>query len=435
MQWLSFPKDFKWCAATAAHQIEGNNKNSDWWLWENQSGTIKNGDNTEIAADHWNKLKEDIDLLGQLNLNTYRLSIEWAKIEPTQGQWDPEAVAHYQTEIRMLSDAGIAPLITLQHFTLPQWVAQNGGWNWNGIADAFAKYSEFVYTQIAPQVQDWITLNEPMVLVFAGYLEGIFPPGLKGKFPDIIAPITGMLKAHAAVYKKLHLLAEKSDQPIRIGFAHHLRKMYPANSLNPLDLLAAHYANEAWNWAFPNAIKTGRLIFSVPFTLSANIEIPDLKGTQDFFGLNYYSSDKIHYSFSDGFKRLDPKTELHEKNITDLGWTIDPKGFYDILKQTKNRFPDLSILITENGIADATDFKRIPFIHDHLIAILHAIDKGAKIEGYCHWSLIDNFEWAEGYTPRFGLFEVNYSTLERTPRPSATYLSKIAKDNGFIGKK
>lgn len=160
-----FPAHFKWCVATAAHQIEGSNTNSDWWAFEQVTGNVAKGDKSGMAADHWNRVEADTKLMKELNVNAYRFSIEWAKIEPQQGQWNKEAIEHYRNEIQVLRSHGIKPLITLHHFTLPQWVVKKGSWLWSDFPQAFKKYTEVVISEIAPDVQDWMTFNEPMVII------------------------------------------------------------------------------------------------------------------------------------------------------------------------------------------------------------------------------------------------------------------------------
>lgn len=422
---LEFPIGFSWCAATAAHQIEGQNTQSDWWQWESVSGHIQNADRSGNACDGWNKLQEDIGLLHNMAVKTYRFSIEWAKIEPQPGIWDEKVIAHYQQEIDRLHAVGIEPLVTLQHFTLPVWVAQKGGWEWADMPKAFAHYANYVYSRLHG-VRDWITINEPMVVIYNGYHEGTFPPGQKRELVGLVPPMLGMLKAHALAYHTLHTEAEHSHKEIRVGIAHHLRYIHALHSYNPLDLLAAHFASEAWNWVFMDAVESGRFKMWVPLQFSAKEDLLGLAGTEDFIGINYYSEDTVRFSHG-GFETGVP-VEL-EKN--DMGWAISPRGLAWVLEQVTDRYRKKSIFITENGIADRSDLKRTKFIHDHLVVLHEAIARGILVEGYCYWSLMDNFEWANGFWPRFGLFEVDYKTEQRVPRPSVKYFTEAAKRNGI----
>jgi beta-glucosidase len=213
----SFPKNFQWCVSTSAHQIEGNNINSDWWDWEQIPGHIANNEKSGAACDSWNRVDEDLDMLKDLGVQTYRFSVEWAKIEPEEGQFDQTAIAHYQNEVALLKSAGISPMITLQHFTMPRWVRAKGAWEWDGFPAAFANFAALVYTQIAPQTRDWVTINEPMVTVLGGYLEGVMPPSEQRKLSGIAPVLGGLLKAHAAAYSTLHQLADFYGSDIRVG--------------------------------------------------------------------------------------------------------------------------------------------------------------------------------------------------------------------------
>lgn len=424
-----FPKGFKWCVATAAHQIEGGNINSDWADWEAIPGKIKNGERSGAACDHWNRLEEDTQILSDMNVNQYRFSVEWAKLEPREGEWDWEAVRHYQHEIALLESRGIAPMITLQHFTLPRWFAAKGGWEYDQAPALFARYAGFVLTHIGPNVREWITLNEPMALVVNGYLAGIYPPGIKGTMETLLPPMIGLLRSHAAAYHMMKALASAPGHAkIRIGIAHHLRIFDAPNGFHPLDKYLAGKFDHAFNWAFANALETGRLKLYVPFAVKVNKTFEGMAGTQDFIGVNYYSRDIVHLEFGGmGFRlTVEPDAET-----TDLGWEIYPQGFYRILKAVAKHYPGKSIFITENGLADAKDTNRTRFLETHVMAMATAIREGVPVEGYCHWSLLDNFEWQEGFTPRFGLYEVDYVTQARRPRPSALRFAEMARRNGF----
>ncbi len=431
--WVSFPKDFKWCVATSAHQIEGGNSNSDWWLWEQTPGHIKNGDVSGATTDHWNRVDEDVQLMKSLGIRQYRLSIEWAKVEPKEGEWDKSVIEHYRNELASLKAAGIEPMVTLHHFTFPQWAAAKGGFEWDGVGPAFGKYAKFVYQQLGSSVRDWVTINEPLVVLTVGYIDGKFPPGEHRTMQELEKPLTGLMEAHVAAYQAIKAGAAAKHRSVRIGMAHHLRVYDPHFWLSPLDHWGAGILDQAANWALIEATETGILKLDVPTMIKLEKEIPGLKGTQDFIGINYYTRDMVAVNFFAGEKiaRL-----VHEGSpVSDLGWEIYPEGIYRLVMETAKRVPGKPILITENGLADATDSQRSKFIEDHLAELSRAIADGAPVEGYCHWSLLDNFEWQEGFAPRFGLFEVNYTTHQRTPRPSAGRYAEIAQQNGFHFKK
>jgi beta-glucosidase len=426
---VSFPERFTWCAATSAHQVEGMNVHSDWWEWEHR-GKIRTGEVSGKAADHWNRLEEDTDLLQQLNVGAYRFSVEWARIEPEPGRWDAGAIAHYRREIALLRERGIEPIVTLNHFTLPAWVARRGGWLWKGAPDAFATYVAKVYGELGEGIRRWITLNEPMVIIVLGYLEGRFPPGLRSPEKAMEAML-GLLRAHAAAYQLLHDAAQRAGVRVEVGLAHHLRVFDAKSPDNPLDVATRWMASEFFNWSFPRAVETGRLTTYLPPLHVVNRAVKGLRKTQDFVGVNYYTRDVVGVDLLLAYFRKQAGFQEKGGERTDSGWEIYPKGMHRILKEVSRRMRGRTILITENGIADATDSKRLPFLADHLKELSDAIREGVPVEGYCYWSLLDNFEWTEGFSQRFGLFEVDYGTFERRPRLSARWFARVALTDRF----
>lgn len=423
----AFPSGFKWCAATSAHQIEGNNNASDWWLWELFPDHIRNGDFSGMAADHWNRLEEDTALLKSLNVTDYRLGIEWAKIEPKKGHWDFSALAHYLEELLLLRAHNIRPIITLNHFTIPQWFLDQGGWASPQAPELFERYTRVIYETFGDLATDWITLNEPLGYLAGGYLLGITPPGLKDIY-KAIPPFVGMIRAHAAAYHAIHRLSERYGWKARVGVAHHFKVYEAYNSINPTDRIGAILIDDLANVSFPRALWEGRLRLLLPGLLNIDIAVPEAAKTQDFLGVNYYERKLVKFnSESPIFYDL---VTREGAPVSDLGWEIYPEGLGKIALWLSSAYPGLPIFVTENGLDDASDSKRVKFIRDHLSVIKAAIDQGIHIEGYCHWSLMDNFEWVEGFTPRFGLFEVDYNTFERRPRPSAQVFAEIAGTNG-----
>lgn len=425
-QKIYFGQNFQWCVATSGHQIEGDNFASDWWQWEQIPGHIKNGDFSGRAAGHSELWKKDLELLQALHVSTYRMGVEWSKIMPMQGVVNWVEVARYKAELAAYEMAGIKVMLTLSHFTLPLWVKRLGGWEWEGIDQAFAAYTEIVATHLGATVDYWITLNEPMVLLLAGYQAGVFPPGYKRELKHLTTPLVGMLKAHASSYHRLKSILGAN---VQVGVAHHLRVFDPFHKLNPLDSAAALISDKSFNWTFPQAIQTGVLKMNIPGQVKIKLKIPYLKGTQDFFGLNYYSRDRVKFLIAgkDPFSfRPTPGA-----STSDLNWEIYPKGIYRLLKDVAKKFEQMPIYITENGVADANDIQRLEFIHAHLKFIHRAQKEGVPVQGYCHWSLMDNFEWAEGFWPRFGLYHVDYITLTRTARPSALVFANWALENAI----
>jgi len=387
-------RDFQFGVATSAHQIEGHNENSDWWRWESTPGKIKNGDTSQIATDSWNHLDEDIANLKWLGVDFYRFSVEWAKIEPQEGRFDEAMIDRYVAEIEKLKTAGIEPMVTLYHFTFPQWVAEKGGWDWDGLPKAFERFTVEVVSRIGPRVRMWVTLNEPMTIIAAGYLSDVFPPA-KNDLRSIGVPMTHMVQAHALAYHAIHRLLDSPGFRPEVGLAHHLRNFDAFHRLNPLDRYAARKFDQIFNWAIPK----------------------QTIGTQDFFGLNYYSRDRVQVR-PFGKEMIERRTTPGAP-VQDLGWEIYPDGMRRILDRVQALFPGMPIWITENGIADRADTSRASFIRDHLAIVDQEIQNGAPIRGYAYWTLNDNFEWAEGYSAQFGLFSLEPGTLNRIPRSSA----------------
>ena len=371
-----FPENFGWCVATSAHQIEGQNVHSDWWDWEQQPNNIKNNDKSGAACDHWNRVREDIQLLTQLGVNQYRFSVEWAKIEPAEGSWNERALQHYQEEINQLQKNGIEPIITLQHFTLPMWLAKKGGWSNPESILAFKKYAEKVYTSIGQSVKLWITVNEPMLVLAAGYVKGIMPPG-KQDLKSLVAPTRNMLLAHANAYHIMHEHARRENKKIKIGVANHITVYEPYMWFNPLDRYARHLIDEALNWTFLKAIKTGQLSMFFPLHFDIKETLSGVKGSQDFVGINYYAREFIKFSFSEPYLEIVAKSP--ESKLSDMNQEIHPEGLLQVLSKIHKKFPQSEIYITENGI-DHRDTKRSQFLKDHLFYAHKAIKAGVPHE-------------------------------------------------------
>ncbi|MBL7715581.1 MAG: glycoside hydrolase family 1 protein [Bdellovibrionales bacterium] len=430
---IVFPKDFKWCTATAGHQIEGNNVHSDWWEFEKQPGAISGGQKSGLAAGSYTRVSEDIALMKSIGANSYRFSVEWSRVEPKEGVIDAAEVKHYQDQVLQLEAAGIEPLITLHHFVSPLWFRNKGGWEWEGAPKAFADFARLVRSKIAPKARFFITINEPMVHIMGGYFLGNVPPQEKRPMQDIAPVLIGLLKSHAAAYAALKEEAKKSKTEVQVGTANHLRLFQAKRKLNPVDQLTAQILEDAWNWAFPNALKTGRLKMKIPQMVSIDVEIQGLRGTQDYLGINYYTRDRIHSGAVMRAAKGKPKPsdgDFLERMYSPANWESYPDGLEKILKQAYRKY-SLPILITENGVDDATDLKRQDYLRTHVQAVARAIDSGVPVQSYCHWSLLDNFEWIHGFGPRFGLFEVDYSTLNRRARPSAELFKNFATQNSI----
>jgi len=418
-----FPHGFFWGAATAAHQVEGGNIN-DWSEWEKQNANhlaqianrkkwpdsiLNNYPNplqpenyiSGQACDHYNRYEQDFDIAKQLGQNAHRFSIEWSRVQPQEGKFNEEAIEHYQKVILVLKARGIEPFITLWHFTDPVWISKAGGWENKKTIEKFLLYVKKITDVLGPEVKFWIPINEPSVYAGMGYIVGAFPPGVKN-YRRANKVLKNLIKAHVRTYKIIH---EKLKRAM-VGSTHNLHYHVSYRKSHPLDQLAT------------------KILDYIRDTRSLNWS----RNYQDFIGLNYYYRDTIKFVFSGGrFGSIDIKNPTQE--VSDLGWDIYPEGIYYSLKKIK-RYKK-PIFITENGIADAADSKRVKFIEDNLKWTHKAIQEGADVRGYFYWSLLDNFEWDKGFWPRFGLVEIDYKTLERKIRPSAWEYAKICKNNSI----
>ena len=361
-----FPEGFFWGSATSAYQVEGGIENNDWALAARQGKIPAAG----RAMDHYNRFEEDFDIAKELDQNSHRFSIEWARIEPEEGKFNEKEIEHYRKVIEALRERGIEPFVTLWHFTLPLWFSHLGGFENKRSSFYFSRYCEYVVKNLGKNVKFWITINEPMVYIGAGYLKGQWPPFKILNF----SPVGNLVKAHNESFQKIKNVSPEA----KVGVAK-----------NNIYFQKLSFLKYFWNYRFLNGIKEN----------------------QDFIGLNYY------------FRA----SWLKGKERSDMNWEIFPEGIYHVLKELKKY--NKPIYITENGLADAKDLKREEFIKEHLKWVHKAIQEGIDVRGYFYWSLLDNFEWDKGFWPRFGLVEVDYGTLERKIRPSAYEYAKICKEN------
>jgi beta-glucosidase len=407
---VRFPAGFLWGTATAAHQVEGGNTRNDWARWEEQPGKIARGEKSGRAVDHWNRVGEDIALMKSIGANAHRFSIEWSRLEPTEGNWDEEAFAHYADELRQLRAAGIEPMVTLLHFTLPAWLADRGGLVAPEFPERFGRFAAEAARRLGPFVDLWCTLNEPNVQAYLGYVEAVWPPG-KTSRAEMVQAHAGLLRAHAAAAGALR----KGDPGSRIGVALHTIVFEPAARWSLPDWIAARGARESFDWGFHDAIMAGRVRFSAPGFPSLDEPLPELRGSVDYVGINYYTRNIVR--FSPGAPAMVKVTE-GPGTRTDMGWEIYPEGLLRILHEAYARY-HLPIHVTENGIADAGGTKRAGYIRTHVYAVSRAIAEGVPVKSYFYWSLMDNFEWAAGFAPRFGLYHVDYPSLERSLAPGA----------------
>ena len=425
---IHFPNSFAWGTATAAHQVEGNNTNNNWYDWEHQldennQPRIHNGDKSILAADHWNRYPDDIKLMKDIGVNHYRFSIEWSKIEPDNGNFNVEAIQHYRDLCDSLIKNDVTPVVTLHHFTHPIWFEKLGAFEKRENIDHFIEYSEYAFDNLKDLVPIWCTINEPSVFVSQGYFNGIFPPGKKD--PVLAAVVLeNLLYAHTKTYKHLKNL-DGGDQA-QIGLIKNIFQFDPLRRWHILDWAFSKVLNNVFTHSTLDYFKKGHAIFSLPGMVKKHMENNDAIGAMDFIGLNYYSRMHVkgQASITEPF--------IFEKRTqdiqTDMDYALYPEGFYKALHTISTL--KKPIYVTENGVADQGNNIREIFIKRYLYALNKAVLDGLDIRGYFYWTLMDNFEWAEGYKMKFGLYEVDFKTQKRTLRESSNLFVNMVQKPG-----
>jgi beta-glucosidase len=406
-----FPRGFLWGAATSSHQVEGGNRWNDWWKYE-QSGRLpyRSGE----ACRHYELFEQDFDLARSWGHNAHRFSIEWSRIEPSEGNWNIEAVAHYREVIRALRERGLEPVVTLHHFTNPTWFSRSGGWLRRDSARLFTRYAEHTVKNLGAQVKYWLTINEPTVYVTQGYISGEWPPFLKSAWIKAARVFRKLALAHVAAYRALH----RNQSDIKVGFAHNASLSMPCDAGRLSDRTAARLRDVILNGAFLHLIGTRRRPLATP-------------GNLDFIGINYYKRTFVESSGWGIGTVLGRTCNLaHHKDqgpMSAMGWEVYPPG----LKAVLEKFVcfGLPLLVTENGIATDDESLRRDFLLRHLQSLADALDNGVNVIGYLYWSLIDNFEWALGTKPHFGLAAVDYNTQQRSPRAIVGDFARVCREN------
>lgn len=422
---LSFPQNFLWGAATAAQQVEGQNFNSDWAAWEQLPHKIKNNDSSRVACDWWNGAwRGDFERAQNLGLNAQRIGVEWARLEPRQGEWNAQAAAQYREMIAGLRARGIEPFVTLHHFTSPQWAAERGGFENADIAQWMARYAERAAHEFGDLINFWITLNEPNVYAYQCYLNGVWL-AQKKDLRAMLRVMKNEIRAHAAMYHAI----KRVNANAQVGYAHHWRVFEPRKPKAPLDRLMASLRNRVFNMAIFGAIEEGVLELPLGF----HQPLPEARGTQDFLGVNYYYQEYTAFDLhnaADVFARsvYDDDVKRLQRYFEGAG-NLRPNALRDTLIQlAKYNKP---LYITENGFVTTDRDDQTRYLVTHLAAVHQALQQGADVRGYFWWSLLDNFEWSEGYTPRFGLYHTAFETQARTLKQVGEVYKKIVRANGI----
>ena len=408
---LAFPKKFLWGAATSAHQVEGDTHNQ-WTVWELENaksnaaqasyhfedldswsrvadeakdpGSYVSG----TATDHYHQYTQDFDLLEKMNMNAFRFSIEWSRVEPTEGAWNVEAIAHYKKYTAELKKRGIEPVVTLFHFTLPTWFTARGGFEKRSNIQYFVRFAEKMVRELGADARLIITINEPEIYAHESYKAGNWPPNITSNW-KLWRVMNNLARAHTQAAAAIHAI----NRRYKVSIAKNSCYFYAGD--------------DSW---------LSRKSTDVMQYFQDDYFLKKVVKSCDFLGMNFYFSNRVY-----GYRIHTP-----DERLSDLGWDLNPADIQHALERLNEKY-HLPILITENGLADGEDENRQWWITQTLLGMQKAMDRGVKLEGYLHWSLLDNFEWDKGIWPRFGLASVDYVTRKRTLRPSALWFGKVIK--------
>jgi beta-glucosidase len=388
----TFPEGFRWGTATAAHQIEGGNVNNDWWAFEHTAGSgcaESSGD----ACDSWERWEEDADIVAALGLDSYRFSVEWSRIEPAEGEFSRAALAHYERQCLGLRARGIDPVVTLHHFTTPLWLTDQGGWETDLAVERFGRFCRVVAEALGGVMAQACTINEPNMVATMGFHAGMFPPGKK----DVA--LSRAVAARLAAAHRVGVDAVRSAAPgVPVGLTLSMTDYQPLpGGEEKLESIRHH---------------------------SEDVFLDATEG-DDFLGVQVYTRMRIGPDGWAGYEDGVP--------VLDMGYEFYPASLGNCLRRaseyTKGAVP---LWVTENGIGTTDDAQRIDYVRQALAGTLDVLDEGIEVLGYTYWSLLDNFEWALGYRPRFGLVGVDRTTFAREPKPSAAWFARVAAANALV---
>ncbi len=442
---ISFPSDFTWGAATASYQIEGawnedGKGESIWDRFSHTPGKVEQGDNGDVACDHYHLWREDVALMKDLGLKAYRFSISWPRVLPEgRGKPNPAGLDFYSRLVDELLGAGITPFATLYHWDLPQKLQDAGGWPERAITDAFRDYTDAVTRVLGDRVKHWMTINEPHIISFLGYLDGVHAPGRTSR-AEMLAAAHHVLLAHGMAVPVIR--DNCADAKVGIALDHY--PQIPASE-SDADQAAARRQDGVLNRWFLDPLAARGYPHDIvedyqdPLEFLRSGDLQSMAAPLDFLGINYYFRNIARSKDIPEEKNL-PPVEISTGEYTDMGWEVYPQGAYKLLKRLHADYHFPAIYITENGAAcpdkvddekNVNDPARVAFIQRHLEQMHKAIEEGVPLRGYFVWSLLDNFEWAFGYTKRFGIVYVDYETQKRIPKASALWYREVISKNGF----
>jgi len=397
--------------ASAATQIEGGELDHSWMRWARR-GHIRDGTSPARANDHYSRWQEDDRRMADMGMQIARIGVEWARIEPKEGMFDQAAIDHYVQEIRWLNEHGIKPLVTLHHFTNPMWFEKMGAFEKRANLQYFLRFVTRMVQAFGADVTEYITINEPNVYAMLGYYFGTWPPGKK-RFFKAMRVMSVLTVAHVQAYQLIHALQRGMGvQDTRVSYALHMQVYEPQNPNKFTHRLGAYLADRCFQGSVSKAMELG--VFRWPIRNLGKIK----KGLYcDFIALNYYTRATME-GFQTGTRRGVP--------VSDLGWEIYPQGIVECLRKLE-QLHTLPIYVTENGTCDNRDAFRSRYLFEHLQALCQS---GLPVKRYYHWCFLDNFEWLEGESARFGLVRVNFTTQRRTVKQSGKFFAEIIKQGG-----
>ena len=403
---LKFPEGFLWGTASAAHQVEGDNRNNDWWRFEQEPGRIHGGDSSLVADDHYRRYREDFRLLRRMHNNAHRLSIEWSRVEPRPGEFDARQLRHYRDVLGELREQGLSPMLTLHHFTSPIWFAERGGWTATEAPEAFLRFVRRVVDELGDLVDRWCTINEPNIYAANGYVVGEFPPGHQGDLLGMWRVLSHMRQAHLAAYRAIH----QKLPDAAVGLSHHRFLFLPERAVR------------RHRWAARTAQG-----FMDRWPAGGVRREPVVAAEADWIGIAHYWAQNAALDWRRPRDQFIRRSNIPGLPLTDMGWASDPAWMRDVLDELRHL--GRPVYVTENGISTRDDAVREAYLPRILRSVHAAIQDGVDVRGYFHWTAFDNFEWARGYSQQFGLIAVDRGTLERAVKPSGHLYARIAAAN------
>jgi len=455
---LDFPEGFLWGAATASYQIEGAASEggrgaSIWDTFSHTPGKVLHGDTGDIACDHYHHLEQDLDLMAEVGLKAYRFSVAWPRIQPDgSGPANQKGLDFYRRLVDGLRERSIEPMLTLYHWDLPQALQDGGGWTSRETAERFAEYTELVYGALSDSVSYWITLNEPWVSAWLGHGYGLHAPGLRDP-GAALAATHHLLLGHGLALERMRSMGNPEDGN-QLGVTLNLHAALPGRD-READREAARrvdgqanrlYLDPLFRGSYPEDVFAYYREGGVDLSFVQDGDLQKISAPLDFLGVNYYFRHTVRDAPEEAHSEV-PFSDLNARPIvphagekTAMGWPVDPEGLTEMLVRIRDEYADIPLYVTENGRAvhdyvdpegDVDDEERISYLDAHFRAAREAMDRGADLRGYMVWSFLDNFEWAEGYSKRFGLVFVDYGTQRRVPKASARWYSEVIGRNGL----